>query len=67
MGFTDDRRYLRAGGLADSRLHVFDVGVNPAKPKLVKTIADFTKQTGCRFPFNLSLSILQLALTIPSS
>ena len=46
MGFTDDRRYLWAGGLADSRIHVFDVGSNPAKPKLVKTIADFSKQTG---------------------
>ena len=46
MGFTDDRRYLWAGGLADSRIHVFDVGANPAKPKLVKTIDNFTKDTG---------------------
>jgi selenium-binding protein 1 len=43
MGFTDDRRYLWAGGLDDSRIHVFDVGTDPTKPRLVKTIANFTK------------------------
>lgn len=46
MGFTDDRRYLWAGGLNDSRIHVFDVGTNPAKPRLVKTITNFTRSTG---------------------
>jgi selenium-binding protein 1 len=46
MGFTDDRRYLWAGGLADNNIYVFDVGSNPAKPKLVKTIANQGKQTG---------------------
>jgi methanethiol oxidase len=46
MGFTDDRRYLWAGGLDDSRIHVFDVGSNPAKPRLVKTMTHFAKQTG---------------------
>ena len=45
MGFTDDRRYLWAGGLEDSRIHVFDVGSNPARPKLVRTI-DFAKDSG---------------------
>ena len=45
MGFTDDRRFLWAGGLEDSRIHVFDIGANPAKPRLVKTI-DFAKQSG---------------------
>jgi methanethiol oxidase len=49
MGFTDDRRFLWAGGLEDSRIHVFDVGANPAKPKLVKTI-DFAKQSGYAGP-----------------
>jgi methanethiol oxidase len=49
MGFTDDRRYLWAGGLEDSRIHVFDVGSNPAKPRLVKTI-DFAKQSGYAGP-----------------
>jgi selenium-binding protein 1 len=46
MGFTDDRKYLWAGGLDDSRIHVFDVGTDPAKPTLVKTITDLPSQTG---------------------
>lgn len=46
MGFTDDRRYLWAGGLEDSRIHVFDVGSNPAKPRLVRTIKDFAAKSG---------------------
>jgi selenium-binding protein 1 len=46
MGFTDDRRYLWAGGLDDSRIYVFDVGNNPAHPKLVRTITDLTDRTG---------------------
>ena len=50
MGFTDDRRYLWAGGLDDSKIYVFDVGTNPAKPTLVRTIADLPKQTGFAGP-----------------
>jgi methanethiol oxidase len=46
MGFTDDRRYLWAGGLADNKIHVFDVGSNPAKPKLVRTISDISEKSG---------------------
>ena len=46
MGFTDDRRYLWAGGLSNSQIYVFDVGTNPAKPKLVKTISDLTSKSG---------------------
>jgi selenium-binding protein 1 len=46
MGFTDDRRYLWAGGLDDSKIHVFDVASDPAKPKLVKTITDFATRSG---------------------
>ena len=45
-GFTDDRRFLWAGGLDTSLIFVFDVGSDPAKPKLVRTIRDFSKQTG---------------------
>ena len=45
-GFTDDRRYLWAGTLDDSQIYVFDVGSDPAKPKLVRTIKDFVKKTG---------------------
>ncbi|MBS0373776.1 MAG: selenium-binding protein [Proteobacteria bacterium] len=46
MGFTDDRRYLWAGGLDDSKIYVFDVGKDPAHPKLVRTIADLTAKSG---------------------
>ncbi len=46
MGFTDDRKFLWAGRLDDSKIFVFDVGTNPAKPKLVKTIANFSAKTG---------------------
>src|SRR5688572_32656865 len=40
MGFTDDRRHIWAGGLADNRIWVFDIASAPAKPKIVQTIAD---------------------------
>ncbi len=46
MGFTDDRKYLWAGRLDDSKIHVFDVGTDPAKPRLVRTIADLPQRTG---------------------
>lgn len=45
-GFTDDRKYLWAGGLDTSKIFVFDVHTDPAKPKLVKTIDDFVSKTG---------------------
>ena len=46
MGFTDDRKFLWAGGLDDSKIFVFDVGTNPAKPKLIRTITDLSAKTG---------------------
>jgi selenium-binding protein 1 len=46
MGFSDDRRYLWAGGLDDSKIYIFDVRANPAKPKLVRTITDMPEKTG---------------------
>jgi selenium-binding protein 1 len=46
MGFTDDRRYLWAGGLSNNQIYVFDVGTDPARPKLVKTIGDLTAKSG---------------------
>jgi len=45
-GFTDDRRFLWAGGLDDSQIYIFDVASDPAKPKLVKHITDFKEKTG---------------------
>jgi selenium-binding protein 1 len=46
MGFTEDRRYLWAGGLDDSAIHIFDVYTDPAKPKLVRTLSDLPSKTG---------------------
>jgi len=45
-GFTEDRRYLWAGGLDSSTIWVFDVAADPSNPKLVKTIASFEKDSG---------------------
>jgi selenium-binding protein 1 len=46
MGFTDDRKHLWAGRLDDNKIFVFDVGTDPARPKLVRTIDDLVKKTG---------------------
>jgi methanethiol oxidase len=46
MGFTDDRKYLWAGRLDDSKIFIFDVGSDPAKPALVKTIDNLAETTG---------------------
>ncbi len=46
MGFTDDRRFLWAGGLSSNKIHVFDVAADPAKPKLTKTITNLGDKSG---------------------
>ncbi len=46
MGFTDDRRYLWAGGLDSNKIYVFDIHADPAKPRLIKTIDDFGARSG---------------------
>jgi selenium-binding protein 1 len=46
MGFTDDRRYLWAGGLSNNQIYVFDVGTDPARPKLTRTIGDLAAKSG---------------------
>jgi selenium-binding protein 1 len=46
MGFTDDRRQLWAGGLASSDIHVFDIGTDPGKPRLVQTLSNLAQNTG---------------------
>src|SRR5438876_7305028 len=46
MGFSDDRRTLWAGGLENSRIHVFDIATDPGKPRLVNTIANLAEKTG---------------------
>ena len=45
MGFTDDRRFLWAGRLDDSKIFVFDLS-NPQLPRLVRTLSNFAEKTG---------------------
>jgi selenium-binding protein 1 len=45
-GFTDDRRQLWLCGLETSKIFIFDVYSDPARPRLVKTIGNFEKLTG---------------------
>src|SRR5438105_13773869 len=45
-GFTDDRRQLWLAGLESSRIFIFDVHTDPAKPQLAKTISDFAEKSG---------------------
>lgn len=45
-GFTDDRKYLWAGGLDTNKVFIFDVHSNPAKPTLAKTIDTFVADSG---------------------
>lgn len=43
---TDDRQFLWAATLDTSKIFVFDVHSDPAKPKLVNTISDFVAKSG---------------------
>jgi selenium-binding protein 1 len=45
-GFTDDRRQLWLAGLDTSKIFIFDVHTDPARPRYVKTIDNFEKLTG---------------------
>jgi len=46
MGFTDDRRQIWAGGLADNRIWVFDIATDPGKPRLARTMKDLGVKSG---------------------
>lgn len=45
-GFTDDRKYLWAGGLDTNKIFIFDVSTDPGKPALHKTITNFVNESG---------------------
>jgi selenium-binding protein 1 len=45
-GFTDDRKYLWAGGLDSNKIFIFDVHTDPSKPSLFKTIDTFVSDSG---------------------
>ncbi|WP_284155034.1 selenium-binding protein SBP56-related protein [Sulfuricystis thermophila] len=46
LGLSDDRRYLWGGGLDTSKIFIFDIHTDPAKPRLVKIITDFVEKSG---------------------
>src|SRR5712672_266515 len=45
-GFTDDRRQLWLAGLETSKIFIFDVHTQPARPRHVKTIDNLEKVSG---------------------
>jgi selenium-binding protein 1 len=45
-GLTDDRHYLWSSGLDTSKIFIFDIHSDPAKPSLHKTIDDFVAKSG---------------------
>lgn len=45
-GLTDDRHYLWAGGLDTSKIYIFDIHSDPAKPALHKTIDNLVTTSG---------------------
>jgi len=45
-GFTDDRRQLWLSGLESSKIFIYDVHTNPARPRYLKTIDNFEQLTG---------------------
>lgn len=46
MGFTFDRRYLWGATLDTSKIFIFDIHTDPARPKLIRTITDFIAKSG---------------------
>src|SRR6187551_748080 len=49
-GFTDDRRQLWLAGLESSKIFIYDVYTDPAKPRFVKSIDDFVEKSGAVGP-----------------
>ena len=45
-GFSDDRARLWVGGLDTSQIFLFDLRSDPSRPRLVKTISTFVKDSG---------------------
>ena len=45
-GFTDDRKYLWAGGLDTNKIFIFDVSTDPANPTVSSVITDFVEKSG---------------------
>jgi selenium-binding protein 1 len=46
LGFTDDRKFIWAGRLDDNKIFIFDVGTDPSKPTLKRTIDNLVEKSG---------------------
>jgi selenium-binding protein 1 len=46
MGLTFDRRYLWGASLDTSKIFIFDIHSDPARPQLIGTITDFVASSG---------------------
>ncbi len=46
MGLTFDRRYLWGATLDTSKIFIFDIHTDPARPRLIETINDFVAKSG---------------------
>ena len=46
MGLTFDRRYLWGASLDTSKIFIFDIHSDPARPQLIGTITDFVAKSG---------------------
>jgi selenium-binding protein 1 len=46
MGLTFDRRYLWTATLDTSKIFIFDIHSDPARPQLISTITDFVAKSG---------------------
>jgi methanethiol oxidase len=46
MGLTFDRRFLWGAALDTSKIFIFDIHSDPARPQLIGTISDFVAQSG---------------------
>jgi selenium-binding protein 1 len=67
MGFSDDRTKIWAGTLFGKHLYIIDVGADPAKPRIVKTIDDITAITGLHGPHTYYALPGRMLLTFLSS
>lgn len=50
MGYTDDRTKIWAASLNSNRFFIFDVGGDPRRPKLLRTVDGVAEQTGLSGP-----------------
>lgn len=50
IGYTDDRTKLWAASLNSDRLFIYDVGIDPANPRLIRTIENVATLTGLSGP-----------------